>query len=128
MVEIKTTMHVVDEYLKKDRDYKDKQWVSLEDIKKELSSVMNTRNDEKAMRKLIIEIQSKFREENERMKETAKERTKRLKERTKRLKGKSMLDIITESHLKTTRRENERRRTKRIYKIHQIQNNNTRSR
>ena len=84
MVEIKTTMHVVDEYLKKDRDYKDKQWVSLEDIKKELSSVMNTRNDEKAMRKLIIEIQSKFREENERMKETAKERTKRLKERTKR--------------------------------------------
>ena len=102
MVEIKTTMHVVDEYLKKDRDYKDKQWVSLEDIKKELSSVMNTRNDEKAMRKLIIEIQSKFREENERMKETAKERTKRLK-------GKSMLDIITESHLKTTRQENERR-------------------
>ena len=34
MVEIKTTMHVVDEYLKKDRDYKDKQWVSLENYEK----------------------------------------------------------------------------------------------
>ena len=38
-----------------------KKWVSVDDLQKEFSSVMNTRNNEKAMRLLIIEIGLKFR-------------------------------------------------------------------
>lgn len=38
----------------------EQKWIAADKLNKRLSSVMNVRNDEKAMRKLIIEIQQEI--------------------------------------------------------------------
>jgi len=66
-MEIKTTLKIIEDNLQDknqqgdmelyDNTVADKKWILVDELNKELGSVMNVRNDEKEMRRIIIDMQ-----------------------------------------------------------------------